>query len=122
MNRVGVTTVSITSCSMSVNDRPNCSQYQAMPPGPAGCPDPGSWSVKSALNLSSNGNDASWIFANASRVACPPSAISVAISVLLSGVAADSHLLSTPPQTWLHLPRRGRRADGPYVPANLRET
>src|ERR1700733_10524250 len=97
MRWAGVTIVSITSRSISVNDRPNCSQNQAGPLGPAGCPAAGSWSVKSALYLSSTGTDASRIRANASRVAWPPSAISVATGCPPVRAATHSHLLSTPP-------------------------
>ena len=79
MNRVDVTIVSITSRSISVNDLPNCSQYQAGPPGPAGCPWAGSWSMKLTSYLSPNGKDVSLSLAIAARVAWPPSDTSVAI-------------------------------------------
>src|ERR1700722_20454463 len=105
MSRVGVTIVSITSRSISLNDLPNCSQNQAGPLGPAGCPAAGSWSVKSASYLSSIGSDESRIRPNASRAACPPSAISVATSVPLS----EPQRIVTP---CLHLLTPGGRPGG----------
>src|SRR6202161_962156 len=101
-SRVGVAIVSTTLRSMSVNDLPNCSQNQAIPPGPAGWPSAGAWSVKVTSYLSSSGRDASRILAKASSVACPPSGISVATGALLSvppplPMAAVNHLIEGPP-------------------------
>jgi hypothetical protein len=58
--------------------------------------------VKSASYLSSSGRDVSRILAKASRVACPPSVISVVTSVLLS-------LLSRLTTSGLHPDVVGRR-------------